>query len=71
LAGSEERERHDLPVALVFARHMLAEAMRCRPATPLAWSFACARLAPLPPDGFVLPKSDVEAWLDTGQGRFA
>ena len=49
---------------LDFAREMLAEVMRCRPATPLARAFADAELEPLPSDGFVLSTSDVEAWLD-------
>jgi hypothetical protein len=47
---------------------MLAEVMLCRPATQLAWTFADAQLEPLPPDGFVLSKSDVEAWLDARPG---
>jgi hypothetical protein len=58
------------PTALVFARRMLAEVMRCHPATRLARAFADAQLEPLPPDGFVLPRSDVEAWLDTREGRY-
>jgi hypothetical protein len=48
---------------------MLAEVMRCGPATHLALAFADAQLEPLPPDGVVLSTSDVEAWLDTRQGR--
>jgi len=52
------------PAAVGFAHQMLAEVMHCRPATPLAEAFAEARLAPVPEDGFVLPSSDVEAWLD-------
>jgi hypothetical protein len=47
---------------------MLAEVMRCRPATQLAREFADARLQPLPADGFVLSTFDVEAWLDTRRG---
>ena len=52
------------PMALSFAQRILAEVMHCRPATQLALSFAAAQLEPLPSDGFVLPESDVEAWLD-------
>ena len=52
------------PAALAFARRMLAEVMHCRPATHLARTFADTHLEPLPPDGLVLSKSDVEAWLD-------
>jgi hypothetical protein len=58
------------PTALAFSQRMLAEVMRCRPATPLARAFADAQLEPLPPDGFVLLRSDVEAWLDTLEGRY-
>lgn len=58
------------PAALAFARRMLAEVMLCGPATLLARSFADAYLEPLPPDGFVMSRSDVEAWLDAGLGRF-
>jgi hypothetical protein len=47
---------------------MLAEVMHCRPATRLARTFADDQLEPLRPDGFVLSKSDVEAWLDTRSG---
>jgi hypothetical protein len=56
--------------ALAFARRMLAEVMRCQPATRLALAFAHAQLEPLPPDGFVLPRSDVEAWLDSRERRY-
>ena len=49
---------------------MLAEVMLCRPATQLALEFAAAQLEPLPADGFVLSTFDVEAWLETQQGRF-
>jgi hypothetical protein len=55
-----------VPDALPFARQMLAEVMLCSPATQLARSFANAFLTPLDPDGFVLSKADVKAWLDTG-----
>jgi hypothetical protein len=58
------------PTALAFARRMLAEVMRCHPATRLARAFADAQLEPLPPDGFVLPRSDVEAWLDSREGPY-
>jgi hypothetical protein len=58
------------PAALAFARQMLTEVMRCRPATQLARTFADAHLEPLPPDGFVLSTSGGEAWLDTRQSRF-
>jgi hypothetical protein len=61
-AGSQDQSPQ---TALAFARRMLAEVMRCRPATRLARAFADAQLEPLPPDGFVLPRSTVEAWLDT------
>jgi hypothetical protein len=66
LAGPRELDRHASrgqaqPVALAFARRMLAEVMRCRPATQLALEFADAQLEPLPADGFVLSTSDVEA----------
>jgi hypothetical protein len=47
-----------------FARRILAEEMFCRPAARLARRFADAWLEPMSPDGFVLPKSDVQAWLD-------
>jgi hypothetical protein len=75
LVGPEEHKRrgprgHPPPTALAFARRMLAEVMHCSPATPLARGFADAQLEPLPPDGFVLSTSDVEAWLDTRQRRF-
>lgn len=49
---------------------MLAQVMLCRPATQLALEFAGAQLVPLPRDGFVLSTFDVEAWLETHQGRF-
>lgn len=67
LPGPQERDGH---ASLAFARQMLAEVMRCRPATQLALEFADARLEPLPADGFVLPTSDVETWLDTRQGPY-
>jgi hypothetical protein len=75
LPGPQEPDLHaslgqPAPTALAFARRMLAEVMRCRPATQLARDFADAQLEPLPPDGFVLSTSDVEAWLDSRQGRF-
>jgi hypothetical protein len=57
------------PAALVFARRMLAEVMHCRPAPQLARAFAAAHLEPLPADGVVLSRSDVEAWLETRPGR--
>jgi hypothetical protein len=68
LAGPQEHEGHPsdgqpTPAALAFARRMLAEVMHCHPATQLARTFAHAHLEPLPPDGFVLSKSDIEAWL--------
>ena len=44
--------------------------MRCHPATRLARAFADAQLEPLPPAGFVLRRSDVEAWLDTREGSY-
>jgi hypothetical protein len=74
LAGPQEHNAHAFlgqpaPAAVAFARRMLAEVMLCRPATQLARTFADAHLEPLPPDGFVLSKSDVEAWIDTRQGR--
>ena len=49
---------------LASAQDILAEVMYCRPARQLARAFAAARLEPLPPEGFVLSASDVEAWLD-------
>jgi hypothetical protein len=58
------------PTALAFAQRMLADVMRCQPATRLARAFADARLEPLPPDGFVMPRSDVEAWLETREGGY-
>ena len=33
---------------------------------PPAWALAYAGLEPVPPEGFVLSKSDVEAWHDAG-----
>jgi hypothetical protein len=74
LAGIPEDDGHPssgdrAPAALVFARRMLAEVMFCRPATQLARAIADAHLELLPPDGFVLSKSEVEAWLDTWPGR--
>lgn len=53
------------PTTLGFAREILAAVMRCPPASRLAWAFAQAKLEPLPPDGFVMSKAEVEAWLDT------
>jgi hypothetical protein len=75
LVGPEEHSRRGprgqpQPTALAFARRMLAEVMHCSPATPLARGFADAQLEPLPPDGFVLSTSDVEAWLDARQRGF-
>jgi hypothetical protein len=58
------------PTALAFARRMLAEVMHCHPATRLARAFADAQLEPLPPDGFVLSRSDVEAWLESREGPY-
>jgi hypothetical protein len=74
LAGPQEHDGEPsggqpAPTALTFARRMLAEVMQCRPATQLARTFADAHLEPLPPDGFLLSQSDVEAWLDTRPGR--
>jgi hypothetical protein len=75
LVAAEEHNRRGPrgqppPTALAFARRMLAEVMHCSPATPLARDFADAQLEPLPPDGFVVSTSDVEAWLDIRQRRF-
>jgi hypothetical protein len=75
LLGPEDHDRaasrgQPPPTALAFAGRMLAEVMHCRPATRLAQAFADAQLEPLPPEGFVLSTSDVEAWLDTRQGRY-
>ena len=67
LSGPQVCDGH---ASLAFARRMLAEVMLCRPATQLALEFAGAQLEPLPPDGFVLSTFDVEAWLETQQGRF-
>ena len=58
-------ERAHALAAFEFSRRMLSEVMRRRPANQLAWAFARARLEPLPRDGFVIPKSDVETWLGT------
>ena len=74
LAGPQEHDGErsrgqPAPTALTFARRMLAEVMHCRPATHLARTFADAHLEPLPPGGFLLSQSDVEAWLDTRPGR--
>jgi hypothetical protein len=55
--------------AVAFARRILAEMMRRRPATKLAYAFAEARLAPLRLDGFVLSESDVQDWLDNPHKR--
>jgi hypothetical protein len=57
----------DATATLAFARRMLAEVMRCRPATRLARAFADAQLEPLPRDGFVLSTADVKAWLESRQ----
>jgi hypothetical protein len=67
LAGAEAYDRCPSPghPRLGFAREILAVVMRCPPATKLAWDFADAQLAPMPPDGFVLSTSEVEAWLET------
>jgi hypothetical protein len=75
LVGPDNHDRpgsrgQPAPTALAFARRMLAEVMRCHPATRLARAFADAQLEPLPPGGFVLSRSDVEAWLDTREGRY-
>jgi hypothetical protein len=48
---------------------MLAEVMRCQPATQLARAFADAHFEPFPADGVVLSTSDVEAWLDARNTR--
>jgi hypothetical protein len=64
-------ERTHARVAVEFSRRMLAEAMQSCPATQLVSAFARARLEPLPPDGFVISKSDVETWLDTARERAA
>jgi hypothetical protein len=64
LAGPDEPEP-----ALAFARAILAEVMRCRPATPLALAYAGAELEPVPIDGFVLSRSEVETWLDGSHGH--
>jgi hypothetical protein len=48
---------------------MLAEVMHCRPATQLARAFADAHLEPVPTDGIVLSRSDVEGWLDGRPSR--
>jgi hypothetical protein len=74
LAGPQDHDgqpshAQPAPTALAFARRMLAEVMHCRPATRLARTFADDQLEPLHPDGFVLSKSDIEAWLDTRPGR--
>jgi hypothetical protein len=63
LAGPPDQAQ----AALAFAQEMLASVMRCSPASRLAWAFAEAELEPLPPDGFVISRSEVEAWLDTRQ----
>lgn len=49
--------------AVALARAILAEVMWQRPATSLARAFAEARLPRSPDNGFVLPASDVAAWL--------
>jgi hypothetical protein len=74
LAGPQEHDGEPsrgqpAPTALAFARRMLAEVMHCHPAPQLARSFADAHLEPLPTDGFVLSRSDVEAWLDSRPSR--
>lgn len=66
---ADPNERADATVAFEFSRRMLAEVMRGRPVNQLAWAFASARLEPLPPDGFVISKSDVETWLDLSGSR--
>jgi hypothetical protein len=68
---ADSYERAHAAVAFEFSRRMLAEVMRGRPANQLAWAFASARLEPLPPDGFVISKSDVETWLGTAHARAA
>jgi hypothetical protein len=70
LPGPQEHDRrasrgHPSIATLGFAREILAAVMRCRPAGQLAWAFAEAELYPLPPDGFVISRSEVEAWLET------
>jgi hypothetical protein len=70
LRGPQEQyrrasRRQAPPAALAFARRMLAEVMRCRPATNLERAFAYAQFEPFLPEGFVLSKSEVEAWLET------
>jgi hypothetical protein len=52
------------PATLGFAREILAAVMRCAPAADLAHAFAEAELDPIPPDGFVISRTEVEAWLD-------
>jgi len=63
----DPHERAHAPVPVEFSRRMLAEVMRRRPASQLASAFASAHLEPLPPNGFVMSKSDVETWLGTAQ----
>jgi hypothetical protein len=70
LSGPDERDRRPArgappPATLGFAREILTAVMRCSPATRLAWAFAESELEPLPDDGFVMSRSEVEAWLDT------
>jgi hypothetical protein len=64
-------ERAHATVALEFSRLMLAEVMRGRPANQLASAYANACLGPLPPEGFVISKSDVETWLGAAHDRAA
>jgi hypothetical protein len=65
------RERAHATVALEFSGLMLAEVIRHRPANQLASAYANACLGTLPPDGFVISKSDVETWLGTVHDRAA
>lgn len=68
LVGKEIRRLVIRPDGLSLARRMLAEVMYCQPALQLARGFADAHLEPVPPEGFVLSTSDVEAWLDGRNG---
>lgn len=51
-------------VGPMLAARMLAEVLARRPSRELAWAFAEERLTYLPVEGFVLPTSEVIAWLD-------
>ena len=48
----------------MLAARMLLEVLGRRPSRELAWALAEERLSYLPADGFVLPASEVIAWLD-------